>query len=150
MNRENLIRNRRDFNPFRRSFFDDLFFPLESTLFPEINNALTLKSFNSEFKEDKDSYYIKAELPGINKDDIDIDIDNNKISIHAEKKEEKELNDKKHHHFSEIYYGSFSRTYSFSSPVDVECVKAVSKNGILHLTIPKLARSEKSTKINIE
>jgi len=116
---------------------------------PEISKNWILSNFNSELKEDKDNYYIKAELPGIEKENIDIEIDTNKVSINAEKKEEKEENNKKSH-FSEIYYGSFSRTYAFSVPVDVEGVKASSKNGILHLTIPKLVRSAKTSRINID
>ncbi|WNE41943.1 MAG: Small heat shock protein IbpB [Mycoplasmataceae bacterium] len=149
MKRKNLIRTLNEFNPLRRSILDDLIFPFENTFLPEINRNLMLNSFNSELKEDNSNYYVKAELPGFEKENIDINIDNNKISIHAEKKEEIE-EDNFRYEFSEINYGSFSRTFSFSTPVNSENVKASFKNGILHLVIPKLISSEKTSKINIE
>jgi HSP20 family molecular chaperone IbpA len=150
MKRRNLIRKLNDeFNPLRRSILEDLFFPLESTLFPEISSNLTL-NINSEFKEDDSNYYIKAELPGIEKENININVDKNRVLIYAEKKEEAEEKSDFKYESSEIYYGSFSRSYSLITPIDSENVKASLKNGILYLTIPKLISSEKSSKISIE
>jgi len=151
MNRKNLIqREFNNFNQFRRNFFNDLLSPLESNLFPEISNTLGINNFfNSEIKEDRDNYYINAELAGVNKEDINLDISDNRVSIRAEKKEEKEEDNKKSH-FSEIYYGSFFQSYPLSTPVDVDNVKATFKNGVLRLKIPKLANNEKVKKIDIE
>lgn len=152
MSRENLIRNSRSEyrRPFRRNFLDELLFPFESTLLPEINRNWANISFNSDFKEDKHNYYIDAELPGFDKDDIDVQIENNQISIQAEKKQEEENeSENKKFHFSEISYGSFSRIYSFLNLVDVENVKANFKNGMLRLTVPKLI-DNKSSKVTIE
>lgn len=149
MKRKNLIRTLNEINPLRRSILDDLIFPFENTFLPEINRNLILNSFNSELKEDNSNYYIKAELPGLEKENIDVSIDNNKVSIRAEKKEEIEEDDIRYD-FSEINYGSFSRTFSLSTPVNSENVKASFKNGILNLTIPKLTSSERTSKINIE
>jgi len=150
MNRKNLIqREFNNFNQLRRNFFNDLLSPLESTLFPEISNTLGINNFSGELKEDNDNYYINAELAGVNKEDINLDISDNKVSIRAEKKEEKEENNKKSH-FSEIYYGSFFQSYPLSTPVDVDNVKATFKNGVLRLKIPKLVNNEKVKKIDIE
>jgi len=104
--------------------------------------------FNSELQEDEDNFYLKAELPGIDKDKIKIELKNNQLRIKAEKEEEKEVNNKKYH-FSEISYGSFLRNFSLPNAVNSQNIKANYENGILIVTIPKSAES-KVRQIRIE
>lgn len=145
MNRD-LIRNKFDYAS-RRSVLDDLIFPFENFIIREGKNLIA-SSFNSDLEEDKDHYYIKAELPGINKDEIELEVDSNKVMIHAEKKKETKESDKKNH-FSEITYGSFSRNFSFSHSIDINNVKAAYENGILNIKLKKTIDS-KLSRINIE
>jgi len=87
-------------------------------------------------------------LPGIPKEKIDIELANNQLRIHAEKEEEKESTDKKYH-FSEISYGSFTRTYNLPRTVNNQDIKADYKEGVLKITIPKSEESKgKKIKIN--
>lgn len=97
-------------NPFRnwtnfltRNLWDDFF------LSPREEELTETIPFRSELQEDQNNYYVKAELPGIPKEKIEVELVNNQLRIHAEKEEEKETINKKYH-FSEISYGSFTRT----------------------------------------
>jgi len=90
--------------------------------------------FRSELQEDNDNYYVRAELPGLSKEKIDIELVNNQLRIHAEKEEEKEKNDRRYH-FSEISYGSFTRTYNLPRTVNSKDIKADYREGTIQ--IPK-------------
>ncbi|WP_147411712.1 Hsp20/alpha crystallin family protein [endosymbiont GvMRE of Glomus versiforme] len=91
---------------------------------------------------------LNAELPGVPKEKIDIELVNNQLRIHAEKEEEKETTNKKYH-FSEISYGSFTRTYNLPRTVNSQSIKADYKEGVLTVTIPK-SEENKGKKIRIE
>ena len=124
-----------------RSIWDNLLFPFDEETW-EINH------FRSEFQEDQNNYYVKAELPGIPKEKVDIELVNNQLRIHAEKEEERETTDKKYH-FSEISYGSFTRTYNLPKTVNNQDIKADYREGVLKVTIPKSEESKgKKIKIN--
>jgi HSP20 family protein len=99
-------------------------------------------------QEDKDNYYIRAELPGIKKDKIKIELENNQLRIHAVKEEEKDVENKKYH-FSEISYGSFTRNFSLPNAVNSKHIKANYEDGVLNIIIPKSVES-KAQQINIE
>ena len=87
--------------------------------------------------EDKGKIYkVKAEIPGISKDDIDIDIDKNYITINAHKEEEKNTEENSYRK-SEFHYGAFSRTVYFPEEINVENTKAKIDNGILKIEAPK-------------
>jgi len=92
--------------------------------------------------------YIKAELPGIDKDDIDISITSNSVTIKGSTKEEAK-EEKGDFHRYEISEGSFSRSLSLPSEVDTDGAKAKFKHGVLKLTIPKVKKSlHKTVKID--
>ena len=89
-------------------------------------------------------FVVKAELPGVKKEDLDIDIDKNYITINAKKEEEKEEGDKTYKK-SEFSYGEFSRTIYFPQEIDVENTKAKLEHGVLKIDAPKMA-AEKDNK----
>ena len=97
-----------------------------------------------ELKEKDKEYTVKAELPGVKKEDLDIDIDKNYITINAKKEEEKEEGDKTYKK-SEFSYGEFSRTIYFPQEIDVENTKAKLEHGVLKIDAPKMA-AEKDNK----
>lgn len=103
-----------------------------------------------DVSEKKDAYVVKADLPGVKKDDINVRIDGNIVQIDAEVKQEKETrgsDDKVLR--SERYYGSVSRTFSLSQ--DVDDAKAVAKyaDGVLTLELPKKATAA-SKKVTVQ
>lgn len=95
-----------------------------------------------------DEVVVRAEVPGVEKDDLDVSVADNSVTIKGEtKREEKE--EKGDYYRSEISRGSFSRTVALPSDVDTAKVKAEFKDGFLELTMPKIAKTKRRTvKIN--
>lgn len=89
-----------------------------------------------DLSETKELLTVKIELPGLEKKDIDLSVDNGLLTIKGEKKEEKEETDK-HFHRIERSYGSFARTIALPVDVKEDKVDATFKDGILTVTLPK-------------
>ncbi len=109
------------------------------SFFPEYiyNEEVDKFAMPVELHEKDNEYSVKAELPGVKKEDLDIDIDKNHITINA-KKEEEQKEDTKGYRKSEFRYGEFSRTVYFPQEIDVEKTNAKLEHGILKITAPKL------------
>lgn len=91
--------------------------------------------FRTDVSDTGDSYKLEAELPGFNKEDIKIDIENDCLTISAERKLENK-DEKANFVKRERFYGSFSRSFDVSG-VNVEGIEAAYSDGILTLTMPK-------------
>jgi len=98
-----------------------------------------------ELNDKKDEYDVRAELPGVKKEDLDIDLNENYLTIRA-KKEEEHCEDDKHHKKSEFKYGEFSRTIYLPQDVDSDKIDAKLEHGVLKIRIPKLEKSKESVK----
>lgn len=85
--------------------------------------------------------FVKAELPGVDKNDVEIAMTDRSLTINASIKAEEKEEDGDFHR-CEISKGSFSRTISLPSEVDTDKAKAKFKNGVLKITIPKVKKSE--------
>jgi len=92
-----------------------------------------------DVKEDDKTYTIHAEIPGVTKEDISVDVDGGQVSIRAEVKRESEKQDGEKVLHSERYYGMVSRSMSLPGEVDAQGAKAEYKDGVLQLTLPKKA-----------
>lgn len=100
-----------------------------------------------EVKQNEKNYSVKVQLPGVNKDDIHVDLSNDYLTVSAETKEEKE--EKKEGekvHTSEFRYGKYVRTISFDNPIKTNECSADFKNGILMITLPKQKIEKPKTK----
>ena len=90
-----------------------------------------------EVIQNKENYKVKVQLPGIKKDNIEVELDNDFMTITAETHEEKEEQENdKHYHTSEFRYGKYQRTISFDQPIKCEDADAQYQDGILTITIP--------------
>jgi HSP20 family protein len=99
--------------------------------------------------EDKNDVVVKAELPGIKKEDIDVTLTDDTISIAGEKKKEEEV-EKKNYYRWESSYGSFARTFTLPAEVQTDKVKTQFKDGVLEIRIPKTPEAiKKETKVKI-
>jgi HSP20 family protein len=98
-----------------------------------------------DVEEDEKAYTIKAEIPGVKKEDISVSVDGNVVTIQAETKREKDVREGNKLLRSERYYGTLYR--SFSMPMDVDEGKAEAKyaEGVLLLTLPKKASAKAHT-----
>jgi HSP20 family protein len=90
-----------------------------------------------DVKEDDKSYQVHAELPGVKKEDINVSIDGNQVSISAEVKREKEEKQGEKVLRTERYYGKVYRAFALAQDVDQEGASARYENGVLELTLPK-------------
>ena len=133
-----------------------------NTLNEEINSILK-RSFDSVFpeyvleketkgltipidiKEYDNEYSIKVEVPGIKKENIDIELNKSYMKINAKKEEEKEEKNKKYHK-TEFAYGNYSRTIYFPQEINIKEAEANLKDGVLILKLPKLKSKDEETK----
>lgn len=114
-------------------------FPVTEELMPSV-----------DIFEEKDDVVVKAELPGIKKEDLDITLTDDTISISGEKKKEEEVS-KKNYHRWECSYGSFSRSFTLPAEVQSDKAKAQFKDGVLEIRIPKTEEAvKKEKKVKIE
>ena len=103
-----------------------------------------------EIFEDKGDVVVKAELPGIKKEDLDITLTEDTITIAGEKKEEEETKKKDYYRW-ECSYGSFCRSFTLLSAVQTNKVKTKMKDGVLEVRIPKTEEAKKKeVKVKVE
>jgi HSP20 family protein len=89
-----------------------------------------------EVKETAEGIEVSAELPGISKEDVEVTLENNVLTIRGEKKEEKEEKEKERLLY-ERYYGSFQRSFTLPTLVDESKVRAEFQDGVLRIHLPK-------------
>ena len=103
-----------------------------------------------EIVEEKDDLVVKAEIPGIKKEQLEINLSDHLLTIQGEKKEEEEVK-KKGYYYSERVYGSFSRTIELPCDVKAEKAKASFKDGVLEVRLPKTEEAkQKEVKVKVE
>ncbi|OYZ22299.1 MAG: hypothetical protein B7Y39_07805 [Bdellovibrio sp. 28-41-41] len=129
----------------RLSPFRDL--PLMQDSFDRLfNDFVSLRKANGvqdfsfspscEVAEEGGNFVMKFDLPGVPKELVKVEVENDRLTIHAERKEEKKSESKKKY-ISEMSYGSYTRTFTLPGPVEEKKVDAKFENGVLTVTIPK-------------
>lgn len=118
------------FDPFR--VFDDM----ERSFFRDVPSVA---SFRTDVTDTGDAYKLEAELPGFKKEDIKIDVENDCLTISAERKVDEDKKDEKNNFVKrERYYGSYSRSFDVSG-INIDGIEASYTDGVLTLTMPKKA-----------
>jgi len=100
-----------------------------------------------DISETENGYTLKAELPGVSKDDVKITIKEDVLTLRGEKKSDCQAEDQAHH-ICEIVSGKFARSFRLHAPVEKEKIDATFENGILTMNIPK-AEEAKPKEIEI-
>jgi HSP20 family protein len=101
------------------------------------------KSLEIDMYEDYDNVIVKANVPGVKPENVDIVVEDNILTISYESKEEiKEEDKKQKYYYKEIKRSSFSRTVTLPQRVDSEKAKADFKEGVLTITLPKLEEAK--------
>ncbi|MDH7500201.1 MAG: Hsp20/alpha crystallin family protein [candidate division NC10 bacterium] len=98
--------------------------------------------------ETEDKVVLKAELPGLKKDHIDIQIRENTLTLKGEKKFEKEVKEENYHRV-ERTYGTFQRSFTLPNTVKQEGIEAIFKDGVLEVSLPK-AEEAKPKQIKVQ
>jgi HSP20 family protein len=131
---EDKVANILRYNPTENAF-DDLFrgFFMRPVRF-EGQQDIQIKL---DVSEDDKAYSVHAEVPGVKKEDIHVNIDGSQVSISAEVKNEKEVKEGERLLRSERYFGKVSRTFVLDQDVDEETAQAKYADGVLELRLPK-------------
>lgn len=119
-----------DLNRIHNSFFRPLSSELDFDFRPSV-----------DIMEDEKAVYVKADIAGVNPDDIKLSLDNNVLRISGERKLEK-TDEKEGYHRVERAYGSFSRSFVLPDNVENEGIDANYKDGVLTVTLPKRADAQ--------
>lgn len=123
--------------------FDDF----EKNFFSDFDEGF--KAFKTDIEDVGDKFLLSAELPGFNKEDINIDIDDNMLTIRAEQKQENDEKDNKGNYIRrERSYGCYQRSFDISN-VKAENISAEYKNGVLQLALPK-QEEKKANQLKID
>jgi HSP20 family protein len=144
-----LVRRYEPFNDIRKSF--DLVNQIINSVEKKVDTTQTLIDFIPKVntREGKSAYHIEVELPGIKKEDVDVKVDGNILTISGERKIKDEVKEEDYYKV-ESRYGEFSRSFTLPEKVDVENIHAESDNGIVEIVIPKLTIDTSSKKIEIK
>ena len=89
-----------------------------------------------DIEETKDKLYVRAEIPGMRPEDLDVQFENGVLTIRGERRFENDTNERNFHRI-ERSYGSFARSFTLPATIDSEQVSARYENGVLELTMPK-------------
>lgn len=127
---------------------------------PAFSHQLQMKKVSTwrpavEITQSDNNYKVKVQLPGVNKEDIEVELDNDFMTITAKIEEEKEEKEQKEknlkYHTCEFRYGKYKRTISFDQAIRADEANAEYKNGVLVITLPKQKQEEaKTRKIEIK
>ncbi len=99
--------------------------------------------------ESKENYEIQLAIPGMEKNDFHVDVNDDTLTISGERKFENQSKEKNYHSL-ETYFGSFKRSFNIPKVVDQNKIDATYKNGILNVILPKDAKVELKSKIKVK
>ena len=141
------------FQPFRGvSTFQDQINRLFTEAFNRSSDEASLTPWSPavDIYETEQNLVVKADLPDIKSEELDIRVENNILTIRGERQFEKKVNESNYLRV-ERAYGSFSRSFSLANTVNTEAIQAGYENGVLTLTIPKREEAKpKQIKVRVE
>lgn len=142
-----LWRNRRPFEGLTR-WFDDIDTWFDTGFSPDFTERMWRPAIDIEEKDGK--YLVKADLPGMKKGDIHVELKDGYLTLRGERKSEHEENNDNYHRI-ERTYGTFERTFRVPEGVTEKDIHAKYKDGVLELTVPApKAEEPKTTEVKIE
>ena len=130
--RRDPIREMLSWNRAMERMFDNLYGNGELSFGESMNLSMAL-----DVVENDEEFVVKADVAGINPDDIEITYTDNNLTVKAEVIDEREEGEEGRYHLRERRYGTFSRTISMPGSVDVEHIQAETENGVLKIHLPK-------------
>lgn len=125
-------------------------FSLLGSLVPRVKSEADVVAPAVDIYEEGDDLVLKAELPGLNKEDIEVKVTDDYITISGEKKKEEKIEEKNYYRY-ERSYGSFARTFRLPVEIQTDKAKAKFEKGVLEIRIPKTEEAKtKERKLQIE
>ena len=103
-----------------------------------------------DISETGQEYVIRAALPAVKKEDVNVTVENGMLTLSGERRQKEEQKDEKFHRV-ESFYGAFSRSFSLPEGIDATAIRAESKDGVLTIHVPKAKpESKKPTTIKVQ
>jgi len=124
--------------------FEDVFNEKMTPFISSMGSMIT-PTFKVDISEDEKAIYLSADIPGVKKEDVKVTMEDDVISICAERCQEEEEK-KKNYHRVERSWGSLSRSFTIGDNVDAENITANYDNGVLKIVVPKKEPEEKKSK----
>jgi HSP20 family protein len=134
--------NLRVFDPFASDVFDDFFRNFGPLARARGELAPSAPQLKIEVREEDQVFKVRAQVPGVKKEDIHVDIDGDTVSISAETRQEREEKKDGKLLRSEFSYGTATRSFSLGTGIDAGRAQARYDAGVLELTLPKKASAE--------
>ncbi len=134
--------NIRRYDPFE-DLFGDFFKGFLVRPVGGIDTARVAPQVKLDVSEEAKAYKVRADLPGVKKDDIHVEIDGDQVAISAEVKQEKDVKEGERVVHSERYYGKVSRAFRLGQDIDDTAAVAKFSDGVLELTLPKKAAASR-------
>jgi HSP20 family protein len=127
---------------------------LENKIFQNYVPANTEKGISAfvpsvNTRESEFAYHIDVDLPGVNKEDIKVDLKDGLLTISGERKIKNEVKEEDFYKI-ETSFGKFSRSFNLPEDADIEHIEAKNENGVLEIVIPKLKKEESTKTIEIK
>jgi HSP20 family protein len=113
------------------------------------DNSISTFTPSVNTREDEKGYYIEVDLPGVKKEDINVDLNDRVLTISGERKFKDEVKEENYYKI-ETAFGKFERSFSIPEDADVEGIEAKSENGVLEIFIPKVKKETPKKKIEIK
>jgi HSP20 family protein len=101
-----------------------------------------------DVRETDKEFRVSVELPGVTEEDIEVDVDDDLLTVRAEKKEDREI-ERADQHVTERLYGVFQRSIRLPQSVDPQSVQATLQDGVLQITIPKSQHDARSRRVPV-
>jgi len=119
-------------------------FPFFRSGWPEMKSPFEGRAPKVDVVDRETEVFVKAELPGVEKDDLEVTLSDNSLTIRATTKHEEEKEEGEYHH-KELSSGEFVRTLTLPAEVEGDKAQASFKNGVLELTLPKKETTKRQT-----
>ena len=126
--------------------FTDPFDQLVDTMFARGGRSAgtgLMRAPETDVVETEKEIRVVTEMPGLRRDDIEIDVENNVLTIRGEKREQRTEGEQGKYHLAERRYGTFSRSFVLPRDVDAENIGASFQDGVLTVTVPKSERARR-------
>ncbi len=134
----------REINELRRGF-DYLNSVMNSLDEQSMESGISAFTPTVNSRETEDAYFIEIDLPGVKKEDIEIDVKDNVLTVSGERKVKEEMKEENYYKI-ESRYGKFTRSFTLPKNVNIDKISANSEDGVLEIKIPKLEEVKKEPK----
>jgi len=135
------------FDPFRE--IKELERKIYNTLPAIDNNAISTFTPAVNTREDEKAYYIEIDLPGVKKENINIDLNDKVLTISGERKFKEKVK-RENYYKIETTFGKFERSFSIPEDADIDQIEAKNENGVLEIIIPKIKKETPKKRIKIK